>query len=521
VLSIGADRISCWAYRHRDRADYGASQRDLGGTLGEVIVTARKFEENLQDTPIAVTVFTGSELEARQIFKTDRLDEVVPNLQFANNAPLAGNNSSSQVFIRGIGQTDPTSTVDPGVGLYIDDVYMGSSVGANMELRDISSVQVLRGPQGTLFGRNTIGGAIVMTTKDPGDDFGGTVRLGGGSDSLIDAFGALDVPFSDTFKSRFTAGLRKQDGYVTRTDGEDLGDTNTYTVTAKLLWRPSDTFEGRFLADYTKSDENGSPLVFAAYTETAAFGRVASLDAGCPGLSDGLVPPPGLPDQPAVPMIADDRCANDLQNRGPYHNNGTAPLTSQLENWGGSLNLTFNFNEALALKSISSYRGTSWAGNRHADNTPLPILHTFYDVDGWQWSQELQLRTRGPLKGVFGAYYFEQASDDIVTITLNPPVPPPGPNLDKRYTRSKTRAGPCSRNGPTGSSMTGSASPSAVGTRKTRRVSIRISSTTRLNEAGAGAVVSRHLQQVHPSGSSTSFDQTMIYVSYQGFKGGG
>ena len=139
-----------------------------GGTLGEVIVTARKFEENLQDTPIAVTAFTGSELEARQIFKTDRLDEVVPNLQFANNAPLAGNNSSSQVFIRGIGQTDPTSTVDPGVGLYIDDVYMGSSVGANMELRDISSVQVLRGPQGTLFGRNTIGGAIVMTTKDPG-----------------------------------------------------------------------------------------------------------------------------------------------------------------------------------------------------------------------------------------------------------------------------------------------------------------------------------------------------------------
>ena len=357
-------------------------------------------------------------------------DEVVPNLQFGNNAPLAGNNSSSQVFIRGIGQTDPTSTVDPGVGLYIDDVYMGWAVGANMTLRDIASVQVLRGPQGTLFGRNTIGGAILMTTKDPGDDFGGTIRLGGGSDSLIDAFGALDVPFSETFKSRFTAGLRKQDGYVTRTDGTDLGDTNTYTITAKLLWRPSDKFEGKFLADYTKADENGSPLVFAAYTETAAFGRVASTDAGCPGLTD-LAPPPFLPEQPAVPMIADDRCANDLQNRGPYKNNGTAPLTSQLENWGGSLNLTFTFSDALSLKSISSYRGTSWEGNRDADNTPLPILHTFYDVDGWQWSQELQLLYQGgPLKGVFGAYYFEQGSDDIVTITLNPPVPPPGPNLD-------------------------------------------------------------------------------------------
>jgi len=400
-----------------------AAQVSDTGTLAEIIVTARRFEENLQHTPVAVTAFSGVELDQRQIFKTDRLDDVVPNLQFANNAPLAGNNSSSAVFIRGIGQTDPTSTVDPGVGLYIDDVYMGTSVGANMALRDIASVQVLRGPQGTLFGRNTIGGAIVMTTRDPGDDFGGQIRIGGGSDSLIDAFGAVDLPFSDTFKSRFTAGLRKQDGYVTRVnDGQDLGDTNTYTVTAKFLWRPSDAFEGRLLADYTKADENGSPLVFAAYTETAAFGRVASSDAGCPGFV--------FPASP-VPMIPDDRCANDLQNRGPYANNGTAPLTSQLENWGTALNLVFNLNDALSLKSISSYRGIAWEGNRDADNTPLPILHTFYDVDGWQWSQELQLLfERDSVKGVFGGYYFDQESDDIVTITLNPPVPPPGANLD-------------------------------------------------------------------------------------------
>jgi iron complex outermembrane receptor protein len=100
------------------------------GTLGEVTVTARKVEENLQDTPIAITAFSGNALVERQIFDTSVLDQVVPNLQFANNAPLAGNNSSSQVFIRGIGQTDPTSTVDPGVGLYIDEVYIGNAVGA-------------------------------------------------------------------------------------------------------------------------------------------------------------------------------------------------------------------------------------------------------------------------------------------------------------------------------------------------------------------------------------------------------
>ena len=117
-----------------------AAQPPAGG-LEEITVTARRVEENLQDTPVAVTVVSGDALEERQIFETTELDQLVPNLQFADNAPLAGNNNSSQVFIRGIGQTDPTSTVDPGVGLYMDDVYIGSAVGATMGLRDIASIQ--------------------------------------------------------------------------------------------------------------------------------------------------------------------------------------------------------------------------------------------------------------------------------------------------------------------------------------------------------------------------------------------
>ncbi len=208
--------------------------------LEEITVTARKVEENLQDTPISITAITGAALEDRQVFRTDMLDQLVPNLQFANNAPLAGNNASSAVFIRGIGQTDPTSTVDPGVGLYIDDVYIGNAVGGNMELRDIANVQVLRGPQGTLFGRNTIGGAVLLSTADPGDEFGGKVRAGFGDDNLIDGFVALDVPFSDSFKTRWSLGVRQQDGYVERPDGTDLGDTNTFTGQTKWVWTPTD-----------------------------------------------------------------------------------------------------------------------------------------------------------------------------------------------------------------------------------------------------------------------------------------
>ena len=397
--------------------------------LEEITVTARRVEENLQDTPLAVSVFTGDRLTERQVFETTELDQVVPNLQFADNAPLAGNNSSSQVFIRGIGQTDPTSTVDPGVGLYLDNVYIGNAVGGTMALRDIASVQVLRGPQGTLFGRNTIGGAILVTTVEPGDELGGTFRGGFGSDGLIDAFAAFDAPISDTVRSRFSLGLRQQDGYVTRSDGIDLGDTDTWTATAKFVLEPSDTFRATFALDHTEADENGSPLVFAAITETATFPRVASLDAGCPGLTDGAVPPPGLPDQPAVPMIADDRCANDLQSRGPFGNNGTFPLESILESSGLAARLAWNLSDALVLETISSYRTLDWAGVRDADNTPLPILHTIYDVDASQWSQELQLTLqRDALTGVVGFYYFAQESDDIVTVELNPP--PPGVQRD-------------------------------------------------------------------------------------------
>ena len=389
--------------------------------LEEITVTARRVEENLQDTPISITAINGNALEERQVFRTDTLDQLVPNLQFANNAPLAGNNASSAIFIRGIGQTDPTSTVDPGVGLYIDDVYIGNAVGGNMELRDIASAQVLRGPQGTLFGRNTIGGAVLLSTADPGDEFGGKVRAGFGDDNLIDGFVALDVPFSDSFKTRWSVGVRQQDGYVTRPDGTDLGDTNTVTAMTKWVWTPSDTVRATLALDYTKADENGSALVFAAINEAATFPRVASQDAGCPGVV--------FPASGPVPMIDDPRCANDFQGAGHYANNGTVPLTSQFENFGASLNLSFELNDSVTLKSITAYRELDWQGVRDADNTPLTILHTYYDVSGDQTSEELQLTYETDRTvGVFGLYFFKQTSDDIATIELNPP--PPGIQRD-------------------------------------------------------------------------------------------
>lgn len=386
-------------------------------SLDEVTVTARRVEENMQDVPVSVSAFTAADLEKRMILNTEQLDEVTPNLQFTNNTTLAGNNSSSNIFIRGIGQVDPTSTVDPGVGMYIDDVYMGQSIGGTLDFRDISSVQVLRGPQGTLFGKNSVGGAIVINTARPGD--GNRLRVGTGTDSLVDVFGAFDIPMSDTINGRVSVGYRNQEGYVTRVQtGEDLGDTNTWTVTGKLLFEPNEDFEAMLSFDVSSADENGNPFVFAAANPDAIFQKAVSRDAGCPGY---VFPGP-------VPQIDDPRCSNNFQDEGPYANNGTFPLTSETDSFGIALNARYDLNEDWNLASVTSYRSLDWVGIRDADNTPFPTLHTSYDVESYQFSQEFRAQYVGDsLTGTVGAFYFQDESDDIVRIEL---YPPPGLQRD-------------------------------------------------------------------------------------------
>src|SRR5690606_28090991 len=251
--------------------------------------TERRREENLQDTPVAVTVLNVEALEERQIVATTDLDKVAPNLQFHSYGTLTGNNSAAQVFIRGVGQTDATPAVDPGVAVYIDDVYMGRSVGGALDFRDIASVQILRGTQGTLFGRNTIGGAVLLTTNGPGEDAGNSLRMGLGDDGLRELFAAFDVPIGDAWSARFSLGGKQRDGYVTRVfDGADLGDDDMLTGQIAARWQPSGAFRLTLRADYTNEDENGSPFVFREINEEAVFVAAASEAAGCPDIIDPL-----------------------------------------------------------------------------------------------------------------------------------------------------------------------------------------------------------------------------------------
>ena len=299
--------------------------------LEEIIVTARRVAENLQDTPIADhRVHRRGAGGPAGLLAPTSSTRSCRTCSSRNNAPLAGNNSSSQVFIRGIGQTDPTSTVDPGVGLYIDDVYIGTAVGGTMSLRDIANVQVLRGPQGTLFGRNTIGGAVLLTTTDPGEEFGGTASAAARlrqSDRRL--------PRAWTCRSRTCSGRASPPASASRT-------ATSRAPTARTSATPTPTRSQQVRVDSPRnSSRQRSRSTTRTRTRTAArscsrpstdgatFPRVASARCRLPRLH-GRFASAAAP----VPNIPDDRCANDFQARGPYQQQRHAAAHQQLDELG-------------------------------------------------------------------------------------------------------------------------------------------------------------------------------------------
>jgi iron complex outermembrane receptor protein len=419
-ISMAAISTSATAQQAEPPAQAAATTQSSGapepineaGSLAEIVVTARRVSERVQDTPVAVTALSADQLENANITGTEGLSALAPSLQIAAAAPNLGVNSAATVFIRGIGQLDPTPAADPGVGIYIDDVYMGSAVGGIMDFRDIANVQILRGPQGTLFGRNTIGGAILLTSTKPGDVAAADVRLGVGSDNLRDIRTAVDLPISDTLRTRFTYGARTRDGYVTRVrDGEELGDITSQTVTGKIAWDITPSLHALLKLDYTDERSNGTPFVLARVRNSAPLVIKPSIEAGCPGVSGPSTP---------VPEVNDPRCFNNFFVLGPHRTASTDSIGSTLENWGAQANFEYSASDALTFKSITSYRHLKYTGSRDSDNSPFLDNHSDAAGEGPQTSQELQaIVNTERVTWVSGLYYFHLETDFKFIGTLN------------------------------------------------------------------------------------------------------
>lgn len=339
-----------------------AEQQDPG-----IVVTARRREESLIDVPISMSVVTGDELIRTGAVDITALQDKTPNLtlQIAR-----GSNSTLIGFSRGVGQQDPLWGFEPGVALYLDDVYVARPQGAVLDIFDVERVEVLRGPQGTLYGRNTIGGAIKYVTRRLGSDYHATARVSYGSYDQLDLVGQVTVPLGDTLSIGAAVARYKRDGY-----GENLNTgVDQYD---------KDVFAARVSAEFTPSD--------------AVFIRIAgdrTLDRSNPRHGTRLAGNGADPSYTPTDSVYDTRAGIGDDNR---------VITRGLSATG-----EFDFGDFWTFKTITAYRDGHTDTLIDFDNTPAPTLDIPAEYDDRQFTQEVQLLYQGDrLQGVFGLYYLD------------------------------------------------------------------------------------------------------------------
>jgi iron complex outermembrane receptor protein len=385
-----------------------------GLALEEVVVTARKRVESLQDAPISISAFSASDLQARGVEDLADLSRYAPNLVVQNNPGNGSSTAVGAIYIRGVGQDDFQPTIEPGVGIYIDGVYLARSVGALLDVLDVERIEVLRGPQGTLFGRNTIGGAISVTTKKPDNDFSGFGEVTFGEDQRVNGRAALNVPLTDQLFGRISVGSFNQDGYVKRINGDDdLGSDDTLAGRVALRWVPSEDFEVNLSADATRDRESGAPYVITGI-QYDNFNNFVTLNN---------VLATGDPFSCLTPAQLDNPlCYNDRYVLGPDRTAGTYPQYSNLDVRGVSLTIDYDAGP-VDLKSITAYRDLESEFARDFDGSDLVIADLYEALDQHQFSQELQLlggALDDRLSWIAGLYYFEEAGDNPSLVELRP-----------------------------------------------------------------------------------------------------
>ncbi len=398
------------------KAEEGASNDWL---MEEMVVVARKREEGLQEAPLSISAFSRDDLEYRGVTNISEIAAFTPNLTFQNNPSFGGAGNAAAIYIRGIGQKEFLPTTEPGVGLYVDGVYIARSVGAILELVNIERVEVLRGPQGTLYGRNTIGGAINVITARPTEEFSGDLEIGGGTDDYVKASGSVNFGLSDRLFASAQFASVQQDGYVDRTDGVDLGDRDSLSGRVALRWLASEAFEVNFSVDATRDRENGPALDLVGMNlgnpidpNTPPFALIHNVGANVQ--ETGIAVPCATPSMPLnldIPNCYDNRY---LSSNGD--NQGSAPAFSDTDIFGTNLTIDWTLNDRLSLRSITAYRDLDSEFGRDGDHSPFTISQFVDTLEQDQFTQELQLlgnAAGGRLNWILGAYYFQESGDNV------------------------------------------------------------------------------------------------------------
>ena len=407
------------------------AQDDTAGA-NTIVVTAQFREQSLQDTPIAITAISGDDLMQRSQSDVSQIAAQAPGVNLQPGTGSFG--PSLAVSIRGVGQYDFNPAVEPGVGVYVDDVYYPSLTGAVFDLLDLDRVEILRGPQGTLSGRNSIGGALKLYSKRPTGSNSGMISGSYGSRNRMDLRGNFDFGLAEDLSVRVSGSAKRQDGYIdvldfgcvnpqgsalnpavggipARVGSDDClidrdGDVNYQAVRAQLRYNPSDAVDLMLSADYVSDTRRPSAAILRATypLNPAQLARVRGDYTG---------------------IVWDDRFIC-----GPFCNyeTGFAPadpangfrfdttrdLKTRYEGFGISLLGEFELAENLQLTSISGYRDFSSQFSNDSDLSPLVLNNSFNDLNVSFYSQELRLGGSFANDRIFwtlGGYFSQQDTD--------------------------------------------------------------------------------------------------------------
>ncbi len=356
------------------------NQEDEALALDDVKVTARKTEESLQEVPVAVSTFSREELQEAQAESLDSLNGAVPNMNLVLGR---GSSSSANVYIRGIGQPDALQTFDPGVGIYIDGVYLSRIQGALMNLYDVERIEVLRGPQGTLYGKNTIGGAINVVTRQATGETTGTIQVLAGDygKTSLNAYYAGAVSNSTNFSISTLYGL--DNGFVTDPiTQQHYNDRDNTSFRVKFNSANNDRFNWQLTMDYT-NQENALSLGNPEATLVAV------------DLAGGV-----------VPLYVPSGEEFDFQSSSSFRNDEN----QELRHWGISFIIDYDINDVWQMRSITAHRDLQSDSFIDIDASTLELGDVFVGVDQNQFSQELQMlfNNGNGLSGVIGAYYMQE-----------------------------------------------------------------------------------------------------------------
>jgi len=343
----------------------------------EIIVTATKRAQTLQEVPIAVTVTTSETIEKAQILDILDLQSVVPSLRVSQ----LQNSTQTNFIIRGFGNGANNAGIEPSVGVFIDGVYRSRTAAQIGDLPKLERVEVLRGPQSTLFGKNASAGVISVVTAKPSFETEGYAELGYGNYNNLNARAYVSGPLSDSVAYSLGGTYNNRDGYAENVvTGNDLNDRNRYSLRGQLLFQPRDDIEFRLIADYDKLDE---------------------ICCFAPNLVNG-------PTGAAVPLIGGQVISDPFS----YTTALSFEPENEAENYGVSFHADVDLSEVITMSSITSYRNSNNTNDGDVDFNSADMIGgnpKSLDID--TFTQELRFTSNfdGPLNGIVGAYVFEES----------------------------------------------------------------------------------------------------------------